>query len=192
LSTVINSTIIVAVIESFKYRVHGTHPEVTVRISQQFWQRLSKALLWSIVWGIIAYSCVRSFGFTLLPVIGSAVSLLLALIGLFVANFSAVWNTIWLRPDELRWLEIRPFRWHIRSFPLLSIRDFGFAVFSHGGPVLRLDVDGTWYLLAEGIQECEADKLRLDIRQRGIEFPLSSSERQKYSRASIPRFWMLR
>jgi hypothetical protein len=193
LSAVINSIsiIIVAMAESFKYQVNGTHPDVTVRISQQFWLRLGKALLWSLVWGIIAYSCVRSFGFRLLPIIGSAISLLLALIGLVVANFSAVWSTMWLRPDELKWLEIRPFRWHIRSFPLLIIRDFGFAIYSHGGPALRLDVDGTWYLLAEGILEREADKLLLDIRQRGIEFPLSSSERQKASDASIPRFWML-
>jgi hypothetical protein len=178
-------------IESFKYRVYGTHPEVTVRISQQFWRRLGKALSWSVACGIVAYSCVRLFGFTFLPIIVAAICLLLALIGLFVANSSAVWSTVWLRPDNLKWLEIRPFRWHIRSFPLLSIRDFGFAFFSHGGPVLRLDVDGTWYVLAEGIQEREADRLLLDIRERGIEFLPTSSERQKDSHDSIPRFWTL-
>ena len=186
-----NDHTIVAMVESFKYRVHGTPSEVTVHISQQFWKRLVKALLWSLAWGIMAYCCVRSFGFTPLPIIGSAVFLLLALIGIIVASYSAVWSTIWLRPDKLKWLEIHLFHWRIRSFPLLSIRDFGFAIYSHGGPSLRLDVDGEWYLLAEEIQEGEAERLLLDIRQCGIEFPLSNSERREYVDASVPGFWML-
>ncbi len=175
--------------ESFKYHIRGTQPEVTVHISQQLWPRLGKALVWSVVWGTIACACVRSFGFRFLPIIGASVCLLFAFIGLVVANFSVVWSTIWLRPGMLKWLEIRPFRWHVRSFPLFHIRDFGFAYFSHGGPVLRLDVDGTWYVLAEGIQEREANELLFDITRRGIDFPLSGPEGQKDPHT--PRFWML-
>jgi hypothetical protein len=53
-----------------------------------------------------------------------------------------------------------------------------------------MDVDGTWYVLAEEIQEREADALLLNIRQRGMVFPLSSSERLNAD-ASIPKFQML-
>lgn len=52
-----------------------------------------------------------------------------------------------------------------------------------------MDVDGTWYVLAEGIQEREADVLLLDITRRGMVFPLSASER--HAHASIPTFQML-
>jgi hypothetical protein len=52
-----------------------------------------------------------------------------------------------------------------------------------------MDVDGTWYVLAEEIQEREANALLLDIRQRGMVFPLSSSER--HAHASIPKFQTL-
>ena len=174
-------------VKSFTYRVDGNHPEVMLHVSQHFWPRLTKGLLWSVAWSVIAYACVRSFGFTIPTLIGLIVSLLLALIGLFVVNFSAVWSTVWLRPDTLKWREIRPFRWHTRSFPLLAVRDFGFAFFSHSGPVLRMDVDGTWFVLAEEIQEREADALLLDIRQRGMVFPLPRPERTN-AYASTPRF----
>jgi len=174
-------------VKSFTYRVDGNHPEVMLHVSQHFWPRLTKGLLWSVAWSVIAYACVRSFGFTIPALIGLIVSLLLALIGLFVVNFSAVWSTVWLRPDTLKWREIRPFRWHTRSFPLLAVRDFGFAFFSHSGPVLRMDVDGTWFVLAEEIQEREADALLLDIRQRGMVFPPPRPERTN-AYASTPRF----
>src|SRR5271155_2689051 len=104
--------------ESFKYRVDGDHPAVTVHVSQHFWSRLTKGLLWSVAWSIIAYACVRLFGFTILSLIGFLTSVLLAVIGLFVINSSVVWSKVWLRPDVVKWREIRPFTWHIRSFPL--------------------------------------------------------------------------
>jgi hypothetical protein len=175
-------------VRSFEYRVEGNHPSVTVHVSQQFWPRLVKGLLWSVAWSIIGFACVRSFGFTVPSVIGLILSVLLVIIGLLVVNFSAVWSTLWLRPEALKWREIRPLRWHTRSFPLLAVRDFGFAFFSHNGPVLRMDVDGTWYVFAHGIQEREAEALLLDIKQRGIVFPLPSSERLMDAHASIPKF----
>jgi hypothetical protein len=179
-----------AMVESFKYRVDGNHPEVRLYVSQHLWPRLTKALLWSAAWSVIAYACVLSFGLTIPSLIGLLVSLLLVVLGLVVVNFSLVWSTLWIRPDRLKWREIRPFRWHTRSFPLLAVRDFGFAFFSHSGPVLRMDVDGTWYVLAEEIQEREADALLLDIRQRGMVFPPGNSECLNVD-ASFPRFRML-
>lgn len=175
-------------LESFKYRVAGNPSEVRLHVWQQFWPRLTKGLLWS-AWSIIAYACVRSFGFTIPSLIGLLVSVLLVVIGLFVVNFSVVWSTIWIRPDTLKWREVRPFRWRTQSFPLLEVRDFGFAYFSHSGPVLRMDVDGTWYVLAEGIQEREADALLLDIRQRGMLLPISDSVRLAHS--STPKLRLL-
>ena len=177
-------------VKSFRYRVDGNHPEIRLQVSQQSWTRLTKGLLWSVAWLVIAYACVHFLGFTILSIIGLFVSLLLVVIGLFVVNFSLVRNTIWFRSNSLKWREIRPFTWHIRSFPLLAIRDFGFAFFSHGGPVLRMDVDGTWYVLAEGIQQREAEALLLEIGQRGMVLPLSSSGGLS-AHASIPRFWTL-
>ena len=176
-------------VKSFKYRVDGNHPAVTLHVSQNLWSRFTKGLLWSAAWSIIAYACVRSFGFTILSLIGFFTSVLLVVIGLFAVNFSVVWSTVWLRPDALKWREIRPFTWHIRSFPLSAVRDFGFGVLSHNGPVLRMDVNGVWYVLADGIQEREADALLLDITRRGMVFPLSASERHAHS--SIPKFQML-
>lgn len=178
-------------VRSFEYRVEGNHPAITFYVSQHFWPRLVKALVWSLAWSVIGYACVRSFGFTVPSVIGLVLSVSLVMIGLVIVNFSVAWNTVWLRPEALRWREIRPLRWHTRSFPLLAIRDFGFALFSHDGPVLRLDVDGTWYVLASGIQEREAEALLLDIKQRGIVFPLPSSERLKDAYTSIPKFQTL-
>jgi hypothetical protein len=186
LRAIITSTNMMVMVESFKYRVDGNHPEVTLHVSQQFWQRLTKGLLWSVAWSTIAYACVYFLGFTIPPLIGLFVCLVLVVIGLFVVNFSLVWSTVWLRPDTVRWREIRPFRWRTRSFPLLAIRDFGFAFFSHNGPVLRMDVDGTGYVLAEEIQEREANAVLLDITRRGIDFPVRSSDRLN-AHASIPR-----
>lgn len=159
-------------------------------VSQHLWPRLLKGLAWTTAWALIGYACLRFFGFHIASLIGLFVCLLLTLAGLFVVSFSARWNTVWFRRDTLKWREIRPFAWHTRSFPLLTIRDFGFAFFSHGGPVLRMDVDGIWYVFAEGIQEWEATALLREINGRGVVLP-AGAERQKDATASIPKFWML-
>jgi len=175
-------------IESFKYRIDGNYPVVTLQVSQHFWLRLLKGLLWSLSWSIIGYACVRFHGFTILSSAGLLICVLLVLAGLFVVNLSAVWSTVWLRPDTLMWREIRPFTWRVRSFPLLALRDFGFGHFSHGGPVLRMDVEGTWYVLAEEVRQWEAETLLMEIRQRGMSFPSGADQR---AHAATPKFWML-
>lgn len=113
-------------VESFKYRVDGNHPEATLHVSQHFWPRLTKGCCG--VWhgrSLPVHVCVlfarrrqnqnrgppraEKTGLTIPSLIGLLVSLLLVVIGLFVVNFSLVWSTVWLRPDTRKWREIRPF-----------------------------------------------------------------------------------
>jgi hypothetical protein len=175
-------------VNRFKYQVIGTAPDVTVHISQVLWPRLWRATLWSGAWVAIAYSCVRWFGFTGLSLVGILVCLLLALAGLFMVEFSAALNTLSFRSNTVTWREIRPFTWRTRCFPIFSVRDLGFAFFSHGGPVLRIDVDGTWYSLAEGVHEHKVMTLVSEIKRRGIVIPISSADLE--SVASVPKFWV--
>jgi hypothetical protein len=68
-------------VDSFKYRIDRNHPVVTLHVTQHFWPRLTKGLLWSAAWSIIAYACVRLFGLTIPSFIGSLVSVWLVVTG---------------------------------------------------------------------------------------------------------------
>jgi len=151
------------VIQNFKYRIQGTLPKLKVSIWQHDWTRFASALLWSAACAVIAYRCFRLSG--PLPIIGSVVSGGACLIGLCVANYAVQWNTLWLTPDVLRLRIIRLFTCRTRSFPHSRVREFGFGLFSHSGPVLKLDVDGTWYVLASEVRSDEVERLLPKIRE---------------------------
>jgi len=176
---------------SFKYRVSGSHPNVEVQLTQVLWRRLAKALTWSVVFLLAAYCTIHFFGANFFSVSISVICLLLAAAGLLVFNWSAAWNTFWIGADTLSWREVRPFSYRKRSFLIWTVRDFGGAIYSHGGPALRLDVDGEWYLLAELKEECEAEDLLSAIKEHGAPFPPSSSDRKRQTDTFTPRFTML-
>jgi hypothetical protein len=100
------------------------------------------------------------------------------LIGLCVANYAVQWNTLWLTPDVLRLRIIRLFTCRTRSFPHFRVREFGFGLFSHNGPVLKLDVDGTWYVLASEVRSDEVERLLSKIREHGYSPPVESEYRK--------------
>lgn len=159
-------------IQTFNYRIDGSLPELKVRIWQHDWLRFTKALLWSAACAVLAYRCLRLSG--TLPLIGLFASGAACLVGLFVANYAVQWNTLWLMPDVLRLRIVRLFTRTTRAFPRSRVREFGFGFFSHNGPVLKLDVDGTWYVLASEVRSDEVEQLLSKIRERGYSPPVES------------------
>jgi len=177
-------------VRSFKYRIRGAVPKLEVHIWQHVWPRLMKALLWSAAWASLAYVCVRSRVPGVLPLIGAIICAVLSLIGLSVANYSVQWSTLWLGPDLLRLRIVRLFARKTTAFPLPTIRDFGFGMYSHGGPVLKLDVGGTWFVLASGVREDEVYEMLAKIRQHGYSLCYADSARHRGT-DSVPTFWTL-
>ena len=156
-------------VQSFQYRIEGRFPKLKVRVSQTGWPRLSKALLWSAVWGIIAYRFLAWSD--VWSAVGSLVSILLGLSGLLIANYAVQWNTLSLAHDVLRLRIVRLFTRRTRVFPLSNIRGLGFGHYSHNGPVLKLDVEGSWLVLARGVREDDVGELLTKIKQSGYSFP---------------------
>jgi hypothetical protein len=176
-----------AMVQSFQYRIDGALPELKVQIWQRAWPRLTKALVWSAAWALLAYICFRMPRAGVLPVIGAIVSLLFCWAGLSIANYSVKWSTLCLGPDALRLRVVRLFTRETKYFLTPAIRDFGFGLYSHSGnPVLKLDADGTWFVLADGVREDEVFMLLSDIRQRGYCFPDGRSQRKS---DTYPSFW---
>jgi hypothetical protein len=173
--------------QSFNYSVDGSFPKLEVRVSQTAWSRLMKALLWSAVWGALAYrffpwSGVRSAAISVL-------SIMLCFGGLLIANYSVQWNTLWVTQDVLRLRMIRLFTRTTRAFPLPIIRDFGFGHYSHNGSVLKLDVEGSWLVLARDVREDDVGELLVKIKQSGYSFP--EGKESAYNPPPTPKFWML-
>lgn len=151
---------------SFNYSVDGSFPNLKVCVWQTAWSRLIKALLWSALWGAIA---IASFPWSgVLSAAISVLSIVLCLSGLFIANYSVQWNTLWLTQDVLRLRMIRLFTRTTEAFPLPNIRDFGFARYSHNGFVLKFDVFGRWLVLARDVREDDVGELLVKIKQSGF------------------------
>jgi hypothetical protein len=110
-------------------------------------------------------------------------------IGLLIANYSVQWNTLSVTPDLLRLRMIRLFTRTTRAIPLPVIRDFGFGHYSHSGPVLKLDVEGTWVVLARDVREDDVAELLIKIRQSGYSFP--EGKETAYQPPPTPQFRML-
>ena len=173
--------------QSFNYSVDGSFPKLRVRVSQTAWARLTKALLWSLLWGALAY---RSFPWSGVRSTAIAVlSIVLCFGGLIVANYSVQWNTLWITQDVLRLRIIRLFTWTRRAAPLSIIRDFGFGHYSHSGPVLRVDIEGTWVVLARDVREDDVAELVIKIKQSGYSFP--EGKKTAYDPPPTPSFRML-
>jgi hypothetical protein len=173
--------------QSFKYTVDGSFPKLRVSISQTAWPRLIKALLWSVFWGAIAY---RSFPWQ--GVRSAAVSILsivLCFSGLLIVNYSAQWSTLWVREGVLQFRTMRFFSRTTRAVPLPSIRDFGFGHYSHNGSVLKLDIGGTWVVLARDVREDDVAELLIKIKQSGYSFP--EGKETAYNPPPTPQFRML-
>jgi hypothetical protein len=173
---------------TFHYRITGTVPELKVKIWQHDWPLLTKALLWSTGCIALAYSCVEFMSPGALPIILMFVTALFCLGGLIVANLSVQWSTLWLGPESIRLRRVSLFTWRSVSLLPQAIRSFGYAFFSHGGPVLRLDVNGTWLVLAFSVREEKVAELLAEIKQHGYSFPERSLEEQ-VSSTSGPTFW---
>jgi hypothetical protein len=173
--------------KSFNYSIHGFFPKLRVRVSQTAWSRLIKALLWSVLWGVLAY---RSFPWSgVLSAAFSVLSIVLCFTGLLIANYSVRRNTIWVTQDVLRLRMIRLFTRTTRAIPLPVIRDFGFAHYSHNGYVLKLDVGGTWVVLAHDVREDDVAELLIKIKQSGYSFP--EGKETAYNPLPTPHFRML-
>ncbi len=171
-------------VRPFTYRIVGTIPKLKVQISQESWPRVVKALAWSAIWGTLAYLSLRST--TTWSVAVLVVAAILCLVGLLVANYAVQWSTLWLASDTLRLRIVRLFTRKTRSFPIHTIRDFGFGWFSHNGPVLRLDVEGSWIVLAQNVREDQVGEFLVKIQQSGYTFP---DKTELSRRHSAPRFW---
>lgn len=156
-------------VQSFQYRIEGRFPELKVRVWQTAWPRLRNALLWSAAWGMLAYRSLTRSG--MWSAVLSLTSILLCLSGLLIANYAVQRNTLSWAQDALRLRIVRLFTRRTRIFPLSNIRDFWFCLYSHNGPVLKLDVDGSWLVLARGVREDDVGKLLVKIRQSGYSFP---------------------
>jgi hypothetical protein len=177
-------------VRSFQYRIDGALPKLKVRVQQHAWRRLLKALLWISLWATLACVCARLVGTGVLPVIGLGIAILFSVIGIVIANYSVQWNTLWLTPDAVRLRIVRLVTRRTTSFPLATIRDFGFGICSHAGPVLRLDVGGRWFVLARDVREDEVGELLIKIRQHGYSFPDADTGTQNKSDPA-PSFWTL-
>jgi|tagenome__1003787_1003787.scaffolds.fasta_scaffold20203334_2 hypothetical protein len=177
--------------QAFHYRITGTVPELKVKIWQHDWPLLTKALLWSAGCTVIAYSCLKLLTPGALPIILVFMAALLCLGGLVVANLAVQWSTLWLTAESIRLRRVGLFTWRTVFLLPQAIRSFGYGFFSHGGPVLRLDVNGTWLVLAFGVREDKVSELLAEIKKRGYSFPNRSPEEQ-ISSSSVPSFWTLR
>jgi hypothetical protein len=109
--------------------------------------------------------------------------------GLLIANYSVQWNTLWVTDDVLRLRMIRLFTRTTRAVPLPIIRDFGFGHYSHNGSVLKLDIEGTWVVLARDVREDVVAELLIKIKQSGYSFP--EGKEWTYNPPPTPQFRML-
>jgi hypothetical protein len=162
-------------LRTFKYQIDGSPPNLRLRVWQCSWRRSAQALLWSAACGVIAYRCFQLPG--KLAMAGFVTSTLAALVGLFVANYAVQFNTLWLEPDLLRLRTTRLFTRTTELFARTDVRAFGFGHFSHNGPVLRLDVDGTWHVLASDVRADHVEQLLAQLREFGYSLPVEDTDR---------------
>lgn len=155
---------------TFQSRVSAANQILQVQIVQNRPSRLWRALLWSAGWIVIAYAC-RRLGHGTLSVAGFIVSSVFCVIGLVFANYSVSRNDVCLTPDTFRLRTTRLISRKTRSFPLSAVSNFGFGYFSHGGPVLKFEVGGRWFVLAEGVYERDVDDLLQRIAECGYSIP---------------------
>jgi len=94
-------------------------------------------------------------------------------------------DTPWLAPDALRLRATRLFTRTRKSFSQVDVRAFGYAGFSHGGPVWRLDGNGTWYVLASDVRADRVEQLLAQRKEYGDSLPVENIERPTAS--SLPK-----
>jgi hypothetical protein len=107
----------------------------------------------------------------MLTVAGFVVSSVFCAIGLIFANYSVSRNNVCLTPDTLRLRTVRLISRSTRSFPSSAVSNFGFGYFSHGGPVLKFEVGGKWFVLAEEVYERDVDDLLQRMAECGCPIP---------------------
>src|SRR5215813_13433446 len=116
---------------------------------------------------------------------GLVITALSGRVGLFVANYAVQCNTLWLAPDALRLRTTRLFTRTTKSFSKVNLRAFGYAGFSHGGPVcgeMGTERATCWHptYAPTGLNNCSPNSRSTDIRCRSK----TSSEQR---RAPCPR-----
>ena len=119
-------------VESFKYRVDGNHPAVTLACLAALLVTPDEGTV--VERGMVNHClCMCALVWIHDPVTHWLSHICVACwpIGLFVVNFSVVWEHGLAPARRSEVARNSAFHMAHRSFPLSAVRDFGFGVFSH-------------------------------------------------------------
>lgn len=158
--------------KSFRYRIHPIAGGLEIRFTQLRRRQLVYSLIWISAWSLILFITCHYIAFVPLLFAAKTLGTLLLTLGIVAMIDSVIVRTVYLGRDKLR-LRLSLLRLgYDRSFESSTIERFGIGYYGHSGrPVLKFEIGGKWFVLANDVAPEEVNGLRMAIEAHGFRLP---------------------